>query len=106
MGSLSPLLSSSGSPLGPRRSPAALKRRPASFHARTPRTPRPPADHRAPPFSRMLNTPTSVDSLPRLRRFCPSQTQLSSRAYLGHDERPLEPGHGGGEAQEQGGGLE
>lgn len=34
----------------------------------------------------MLNTPTSVDSLPRLRRFTSSQTQLSSFAYLGHDE--------------------
>lgn len=36
----------------------------------------------------MLNTPTSVDSLPRLRRFTSSQTQLSSFAYLGHDEGP------------------
>lgn len=36
----------------------------------------------------MLNTPTSVDSLPRLRRFTPSQTQISSFAYLGHDEGP------------------
>lgn len=34
----------------------------------------------------MLNTPTSVDSLPRLRRFNPSQTQTSPFAYLGHDE--------------------
>lgn len=36
----------------------------------------------------MLNTPTSVDSLPRLRRFSPSQTQVTSFAYLGHDEGP------------------
>lgn len=43
----------------------------------------------------MLNTPTSVDSLPRLRRFTSSQTQLSSFAYLGHDERP-----GGSKSQE------
>lgn len=34
----------------------------------------------------MLNTPTSVDSLPRLRRFNSTQTQHSSFAYLGHDE--------------------
>lgn len=34
----------------------------------------------------MLNTPTSVDSLPRLRRFTPTQTQVSSFAYLGNDE--------------------
>ncbi|XP_041804611.1 calmodulin-regulated spectrin-associated protein 2 isoform X2 [Chelmon rostratus] len=87
VGSLSPILSSSGSPHAPNRSPAGIKRRPASFHARTPRTPR-PNDLKVTPFSRMLNTPTSVDSLPRLRRFTPSQTQLSSFAYLGHDDRP------------------
>lgn len=87
VGSLSPILSSSGSPHAPNRSPAGIKRRPASFHARTPRTPR-PNDLKVTPFSRMLNTPTSVDSLPRLRRFTPSQTQLSSFAYLGHDEGP------------------
>eukprot|EP00064_Thunnus_orientalis_P010656 superscaffoldBa00001466_g10682 len=85
VGSLSPILSSSGSPRAPNRSPAGIKRRPASFHARTPRTPR-PNDLKVTPFSRMLNTPTSVDSLPRLRRFAPSQTQTSSFAYLGHDD--------------------
>ncbi|KAM9323288.1 calmodulin-regulated spectrin-associated protein 2 [Pholidichthys leucotaenia] len=85
VGSLSPILTSSGSPRAPNRSPAGIKRRPASFHARTPRTPR-PNDLKVTPFSRMLNTPTSVDSLPRLRRFTPTQTQLSSFAYLGHDE--------------------
>ncbi|XP_030016138.1 calmodulin-regulated spectrin-associated protein 2 isoform X2 [Sphaeramia orbicularis] len=89
VGSLSPILSSSGSPRAPNRSPAGIKRRPASFHARTPRTPR-PNDLKVTPFSRMLNTPTSVDSLPRLRRFTPSQSQLSSFAYLGHDEGPRE----------------
>uniref|UniRef100_A0A3Q1IFR0 Calmodulin regulated spectrin-associated protein family, member 2b n=1 Tax=Anabas testudineus TaxID=64144 RepID=A0A3Q1IFR0_ANATE len=89
MGSLSPILSSSGSPRPPNQSPAGIKRRPASFHARTPRTPR-PNDLKVTPFSRMLNTPTSVDSLPRLRRFTTSQTQLSSFAYLGHDEGPGE----------------
>ncbi|XP_034051945.1 calmodulin-regulated spectrin-associated protein 2 isoform X2 [Gymnodraco acuticeps] len=87
VGSLSPILSSSGSPQAPNRSPAGLKRRPASFHARTPRTPR-PNDLKVTPFSRMLNTQTSVDSLPRLRRFNPSQNQNSSFAYLGHDEGP------------------
>lgn len=85
VGSLSPILSSSGTPHAPNRSPAGIKRRPASFHARTPRTPR-PSDLKVTPFSRMLNPPTSVDSLPRLRRFTPSQTQVSSFAYLGHDE--------------------
>ncbi|XP_056912225.1 calmodulin-regulated spectrin-associated protein 2 isoform X3 [Takifugu flavidus] len=84
VGSLSPNLSSSGSPHAPNRSPAGIKRRPASFHARTPRTPR-PNDLKVTPFSRMLNTPTSVDSLPRLRRFTSSQSQLSSFAYLGNE---------------------
>lgn len=87
VGSLSPILSSSGSPHAPNRSPAGIKRRPASFHARTPRTPR-PNDLKVTPFSRMLNTPTSVDSLPRLRRFTSSQSQLSPFAYLGHNEGP------------------
>lgn len=87
VGSLSPILSSSGSPHAPNRSSAGLKRRPASFHARTPRTPR-PNDLKVTPFSRMLNTQTSVDSLPRLRRFNSSQNQNSSFAYLGHDEGP------------------
>ncbi|XP_054480174.1 calmodulin-regulated spectrin-associated protein 2 [Anoplopoma fimbria] len=89
VGSVSPILSSSGSPRAPNRSPAGLKRRPASFHARTPRTPR-PNDLKVTPFSRMLNTQTSVDSIPRLRRFTPSQTQNCSFAYLGHDEGPLD----------------
>ncbi|XP_045907639.1 calmodulin-regulated spectrin-associated protein 2 [Micropterus dolomieu] len=89
VGSLSPILSSSGSPHAPNRSPSGIKRRPASFHARTPRTPR-PNDLKVTPFSRMLNTPTSVDSLPRLRRFTPSHTQLSAFDYMGHDEGPCE----------------
>ncbi|CAJ1072106.1 calmodulin-regulated spectrin-associated protein 2-like isoform X1 [Xyrichtys novacula] len=85
VGSLSPILSSSGSPHAPNRSPAGIKRRPASFHARTPRTPR-PNDLKVTPFSRMLNTPTSVDSLPRLRRFTSSQSQICAFSYLGNDD--------------------
>uniref|UniRef100_A0A1A8BE08 Calmodulin regulated spectrin-associated protein family, member 2 n=1 Tax=Nothobranchius kadleci TaxID=1051664 RepID=A0A1A8BE08_NOTKA len=92
VGSLSPILSSSGSPRPASHSPAGIKRRPASFHARTPRTPR-PNDLKVTPISRMLNTPTSVDSLPRLRRFNSTQTQHSSFAYLGHDERGRETNH-------------
>ncbi|KAJ8357209.1 hypothetical protein SKAU_G00200030 [Synaphobranchus kaupii] len=38
-GSLSPVLSSSGSPRPSHRSPTAIKRKSASFHSRTPRTP-------------------------------------------------------------------
>ncbi|KAI5615347.1 calmodulin-regulated spectrin-associated protein 2-like isoform X4, partial [Silurus asotus] len=87
VGSLSPNLSSAGSPRTTHRSPALIKRKSASFHARSPRTPR-PNELKVTPFCRMLNTPQSVDSLPRLRRFSPQQTQTSSFAYLGHDEGP------------------
>lgn len=87
VGSLSPNLSSTGSPRTTQCSPAPIKRKSASFHARTPRTPR-PSELKVTSFSRMLNTPQSVDSLPRLRRFSPRQTQTSSFAYLGHDEGP------------------
>ncbi|XP_051557581.1 calmodulin-regulated spectrin-associated protein 2-like isoform X2 [Myxocyprinus asiaticus] len=92
VGSLSPIMSSTGSPRTTHRSPSAIKRKSASFHARTPRTPR-PNELKVTPFSRMINTPQSVDSLPRLRRFLPSQTQTSSSAYLGHDEGPSSEGH-------------
>ncbi|XP_062378009.1 calmodulin-regulated spectrin-associated protein 2 isoform X2 [Sardina pilchardus] len=116
VGSLSPILSSSatggggtgtGSPRVTHRSPSTIKRKSASFHARTPRTPR-PSELKITPFSRMLNTPQSVDSLPRLRRFSPSQTQTTSFAYLGHDARPTaqrtqsvdSPAQGAGSEQE------
>ncbi|XP_028296620.1 calmodulin-regulated spectrin-associated protein 2 isoform X3 [Gouania willdenowi] len=85
VGSLSPVLTSSSSSahVSASRSPAGIKRRPASFHARTPRTPR-PNDVKVAPFSRMLDTPTSVDSLPRLRRFSTNQSQSSAFAYMSH----------------------
>lgn len=85
VGSLSPVLSSSGSANPVSRPSAGLKRRPASFHARTPRTPR-PNELKITPINRMLNTPTSVDSIPRLRRFTSSQTHTSSFAYMSPDE--------------------
>ncbi|KAJ8270298.1 hypothetical protein GJAV_G00112680 [Gymnothorax javanicus] len=106
-GSLSPVLSSTGSPRPSHRSPTTIKRKSASFHSRTPRTPR-PSELKIAPLSRMLNTPQSVDSLPRLRRFSPSQSQLSSFAFLGHDEPTPSPApahtpppHSGPELQEQ-----
>lgn len=89
IGSLSPIMSSTGSPRTTHRSPSAIKRKSASFHARTPR----PSELKVTQFNRMLNTPQSVDSLPRLRRFLPSQMQTSSFAYLGHDEGPSSEGH-------------
>ncbi|KAL2097069.1 hypothetical protein ACEWY4_006276 [Coilia grayii] len=112
VGSLSPILSSSatgggggtGSPRTTHRSPSTIKRKSASFHARTPRTPR-PSELKITPFSRMLNTPQSVDSLPRLRRFSPSTTQTACFAYLGHDSRPsaeAAPGSGEQETKDRG----
>ncbi|KAK3513807.1 hypothetical protein QTP70_028872 [Hemibagrus guttatus] len=92
VGSLSPNLSTTGSPRTTQRSPAPMKRKSASFHARTPRTPR-PSELKVTSFSRMLNTPQSVDSLPRLRRFSPRQTQTTSFAYLGHDEGSTDEKH-------------
>ncbi|XP_051552853.1 calmodulin-regulated spectrin-associated protein 2-like isoform X2 [Myxocyprinus asiaticus] len=92
VGSLSPIMSSTGSPRTMQHSPSAIKRKSASFHARTPRTPR-PNELKVTPFSRILNTQQSVDSLPRLRQFLPSQTQTSSFAYLGHDDGPSSECH-------------
>uniref|UniRef100_A0A8C2KD45 Calmodulin regulated spectrin-associated protein family, member 2b n=1 Tax=Cyprinus carpio TaxID=7962 RepID=A0A8C2KD45_CYPCA len=92
VGSLSPILSSTGSPRTTHRSPSTIKRKSASFHARTPRTPR-PNELKVTPFSRMLNTQQSVDSLPRLRRFWQSQAQPSPFAYLGDDEGPSSEDH-------------
>ncbi|XP_046713634.1 calmodulin-regulated spectrin-associated protein 2a isoform X3 [Silurus meridionalis] len=67
------------------RSPTNIKRKSASFHSKTPRTPR-PTELKITPFNRVLTVPQSVDSLPRLRRFSPSQS-VSSFAYLGNDTK-------------------
>ncbi|XP_012690619.2 calmodulin-regulated spectrin-associated protein 2 isoform X3 [Clupea harengus] len=106
VGSLSPILSSSvtggtGSPRTTHRSPSIIKRKSASFHASTPRTPR-PSELKITPFRRMLNTPQSVDSLPHLRRFSPSQAQTTSFAYLGHDSRPTAAASGEQEVKDMG----
>ncbi|XP_026879794.2 calmodulin-regulated spectrin-associated protein 2a isoform X2 [Electrophorus electricus] len=75
------------SPRAAHRSPTNLKRKSASFHSKTPRTPR-PSELKIAPFSRVLTVPQSVDSIPRLRRFSPSQSVSSSFAYLGNDAKP------------------
>uniref|UniRef100_A0AAR2KLW0 CKK domain-containing protein n=1 Tax=Pygocentrus nattereri TaxID=42514 RepID=A0AAR2KLW0_PYGNA len=79
------------SPRTTHRSPTNLKRKSASFHSKTPRTPR-PSELKITPFNRVLTVPQSVDSIPRLRRFSPSQSVSSSFAYLGNDKRPKENG--------------
>lgn len=84
---------SSGSPLpadsprAPHCSPTNLKRKSASFHSKTPRTPR-PSELKITPFNRVLTVPQSVDSIPRLRRFSPSQSVSCSFSYLGQQKHP------------------
>ncbi|XP_060732852.1 calmodulin-regulated spectrin-associated protein 2a isoform X7 [Tachysurus vachellii] len=75
------------SPLVTHRSPVNIKRKSASFHSKTTRTPR-PTELKLTPFNRVLTVPQSVDSIPRLRRFSPSQSVSSSFAYMGTDTKP------------------
>ncbi|KAI1891499.1 hypothetical protein AGOR_G00144440 [Albula goreensis] len=69
-------LSPAESPRPTHRSPTSIKRKSASFHSKTPRTPR-PSELKISPFNRVLTVPQSVDSLPRLRRFSPCQPQTT-----------------------------
>ncbi|KAJ8384534.1 hypothetical protein AAFF_G00204490 [Aldrovandia affinis] len=82
-GSLSP----AESPRTTHRSPTSIKRKSASFHSKTPRTPR-PSELKISPFNRVLTLPQSVDSLPRLRRFSPCQAQTAPFTYLGSKSKP------------------
>ncbi|XP_016380368.1 calmodulin-regulated spectrin-associated protein 2-like isoform X4 [Sinocyclocheilus rhinocerous] len=75
------------SPRATHRSPTNLKRKSASFHSKTPRTPR-PSELKITPFNRVLTVPQSVDSIPRLRRFSPSQSVSCSFSYLGKEKKP------------------
>lgn len=75
------------SPRATHRSPTNLKRKSASFHSKTPRTPR-PSELKIAPFNRVLTVPQSVDSIPRLRRFSPSQSVSCSFTYLGQAKQP------------------
>ncbi|XP_052446782.1 calmodulin-regulated spectrin-associated protein 2-like isoform X3 [Carassius gibelio] len=75
------------SPRATHRSPTNLKRKSASFHSKTPRTPR-PSELKIAPFNRVLTAPQSVDSIPRLRRFSPSQSVSCSFSYLGKEKKP------------------
>ncbi|KAJ8376169.1 hypothetical protein SKAU_G00067490 [Synaphobranchus kaupii] len=75
------------SPHTSHRSPTSIKRKSASFHSKSPRTPR-PSELKISPFNRVLNVPQSVDSLPRLRRFSPCQTQTTPFTSLGSDSKP------------------
>ncbi|TRZ02840.1 hypothetical protein DNTS_026715 [Danionella cerebrum] len=73
------------SPRATQRSPTNLKRKSASFHSKTARTPR-PNELKIAPYNRVLTVPQSVDSIPRLRRFSPSQSIPYSFSYLGKEK--------------------
>ncbi|XP_043376713.1 calmodulin-regulated spectrin-associated protein 2 isoform X7 [Chelonia mydas] len=74
-------------------SPQSSNRKNASFPVKMQRTPR-PNELKIIPFNRTLTAPRSVDSLPRLRRFSPSQVPIQTRSFVcfGDDgERISEP---------------
>ncbi|XP_031431343.1 calmodulin-regulated spectrin-associated protein 2a isoform X3 [Clupea harengus] len=74
------------SPRSAHRSPTSIKRKSASFHSKTTRAPR-PNELKIAPFSRVLTAPQSVDSIPRLRRFSPSQPEPSCFVYMGESRK-------------------
>ncbi|XP_042696589.2 calmodulin-regulated spectrin-associated protein 2 isoform X9 [Chrysemys picta bellii] len=74
-------------------SPQSSNRKNASLPVKMQRTPR-PNELKIIPFNRTLTAPRSVDSLPRLRRFSPSQVPIQTRSFVcfGDDgERISEP---------------
>ncbi|XP_056379460.1 calmodulin-regulated spectrin-associated protein 2 isoform X2 [Hyla sarda] len=75
------------SPRQAHRSPQTSIKKTVSFNAKPQRTPR-PNELKITPLNRTLTPPQSVDSLPRLRRFSPSQTQTRSFVYFGDDRKP------------------
>ncbi|XP_069823591.1 calmodulin-regulated spectrin-associated protein 2 [Dendropsophus ebraccatus] len=75
------------SPRQTHRSPQTTLKKTVSFPAKPQRTPR-PNELKITPLNRTLTPPQSVDSLPRLRRFSPSQTQTRSFVYFGDDRKP------------------
>ncbi|XP_036133594.1 calmodulin-regulated spectrin-associated protein 2 [Molossus molossus] len=62
-------------------SPQSSHRKGTSFSVKNPRTPR-PNELKITPLSRTLTPPRSVDSLPRLRRFSPSQARIQTRSFV------------------------
>uniref|UniRef100_A0A8D1IGQ3 Calmodulin regulated spectrin associated protein family member 2 n=1 Tax=Sus scrofa TaxID=9823 RepID=A0A8D1IGQ3_PIG len=62
-------------------SPQPSGRKGASFSVKNQRTPR-PNDLKITPLNRTLTPPRSVDSLPRLRRFSPSQVPIQTRSFV------------------------
>lgn len=86
-------LSGSSSPIVPfsvetprpsHQSPQTSSRKNSSLPGKIQRTPR-PNELKITPLNRTLTAPRSVDSLPRLRRFSPSQVQTRSFVCFGDD---------------------
>ncbi|XP_064003189.1 calmodulin-regulated spectrin-associated protein 2 isoform X2 [Pogoniulus pusillus] len=69
------------SPRSAHQSPQSSNRKSASFHVKMQRTPR-PNELKITPLNRTLTAPRSVDSLPRLRRFSPSQVPIQTRSFV------------------------
>ncbi|XP_067893704.1 calmodulin-regulated spectrin-associated protein 2a isoform X2 [Heterodontus francisci] len=83
-GSLSPSLSSSGeSPRSTQRSPQTFHRRSSYSHVKNSKSR--PNELKITPLNRVLTAPCSVDSLPHLRKFSPSQVQTRSFIFLEDD---------------------
>uniref|UniRef100_A0A2K6F2P6 Calmodulin regulated spectrin associated protein family member 2 n=1 Tax=Propithecus coquereli TaxID=379532 RepID=A0A2K6F2P6_PROCO len=84
---IAPFLSDSPRPTHP--SPQSSNRKSTSFSVKNQRTPR-PNELRITPLNRTLTPPRSVDSLPRLRRFSPSQVPIQTRSFVcfGDDGEP------------------
>ncbi|XP_028918042.1 calmodulin-regulated spectrin-associated protein 2 isoform X2 [Ornithorhynchus anatinus] len=84
---------SSESPRPTHPSPQSSNRKSTSFSVKMQKTPR-PNELKITPLNRTLTPPRSVDSLPRLRRFSPSQVPIQTRSFVcfGDDgERVSEP---------------
>ncbi|XP_075278408.1 calmodulin-regulated spectrin-associated protein 2 isoform X3 [Opisthocomus hoazin] len=82
MGTPSPIAPfSQESPRSTHQSPQSSNRKNASFHIKMQRTPR-PNELKIAPLNRTLTAPRSVDSLPRLRRFSPSQVPIQTRSFV------------------------
>uniref|UniRef100_A0A8C6YY41 Calmodulin regulated spectrin associated protein family member 2 n=1 Tax=Nothoprocta perdicaria TaxID=30464 RepID=A0A8C6YY41_NOTPE len=82
MGTPSPIASfAQDSPRSTHQSPQSSNRKNASFSVKMQRTPR-PNELKITPLNRTLTAPRSVDSLPRLRRFSPSQVPIQTRSFV------------------------
>ncbi|XP_043856285.1 calmodulin-regulated spectrin-associated protein 2 isoform X2 [Dromiciops gliroides] len=84
----SPIVPFSSDPPRPTHpSPQSSNRKTSSFPVKIQRTPR-PNELKITPLNRTLTPPRSVDSLPRLRRFSPSQVPIQTRSFVcfGDDE--------------------